>query len=253
MVKHLVNTKGMSLLQVTMAMGLMSLMAYGTMSMFENGRKNEANLRHLFEARELYGELGDVVKSPNCGLPDLAVPIAISSTTWTTLATVNLPSGIFGRTVQLKQGDKYGAFTVGQVAFAPILDLKDNTLKYLSLDGANASDFAAATMIRGALLLQLNSPETPKAPLRLPVNLTLSADKSSIVSCKTAADNDTLQLACSSFGGDWIEADSRCQLPCPPGLEKKDDICIVKDADDAKSETYCNANEQCNVNSKFIL
>lgn len=254
MKKHLVtNTNGFSLIQVLVAIGLLGILTAGLMSVMANSYKHETNLGTLLEARELSGELGELVKSPNCGIVDLETPMALPAGVLPDGKTIALAKGVSGRFLEFKSGDSYGRFRVSNLSIAPYYDRKDRSEKYIALDGASSTDFDHSKLVKASLRLDVFAKDTPKAPIRTPIVLSIDNATKTIIGCSVSMENTDLASVCASFGGVWDDAESRCQLPCPAGLAEENGVCVAKAPDAENEEMFCNVNEKCPVASKYIL
>lgn len=249
---HLIKlgNQGFSIIQVLVGLGLMGILAMGFASIMANSAKHEANLGVLLEGRELSGEFSELAKSANCGVLALNSPLSFSSSLWTDAASINLTEGVSGRFLELKEGDKYGKFMIKGVSLSPYYDRKNRTEKYIAIDGANAADFAGASIVKASLKLNIATQNNEKSPIRTPVYLYLNPTKTQIIGCQASLEDSDLIGVCMTMGGSWLETESKCQLPCPPGLEDRDGVCTVNNGG---TDTYCNVNERCGVADKYII
>lgn len=246
------NDRGVGLVQVLVGVALMSLIAFGMMTMISNSYKHQTNLGVLLEGRELAAELSELAKSPNCGIPQLDSPWPVDSSVWGGKEDLVLDQGIRGRFLDLKEGDKYSRFNIKKVAVRPYYERKSNTSSYVAMDGASPTDYANATIIKASLALDVESQDVAKAPIRTPIYLYLNNTRTEIIGCAASLEDTDLVAVCASMGGSWVESDNKCQLPCPPGLEQKEDgVCAV--SVENGTDTYCKVNERCGVGSKYII
>lgn len=247
------NSSGFGLIQVLVALGILGILVSGLMTIMANSYKHETNLNTLLEARELSGELMELVKSTNCGMPDLETPFAAPASLWEKSDILPLSKGISGRFLELKAGDTYGKFKINQISISPYFDRKTRSEKYVAMEGSDPSDFANSSIIKASLRLDITATNTPKAPIRTPVYLYLDNTKSKIIGCMPNLENTDLAAVCGTLGGNWTEADNKCQLPCPPGLDEENGVCIAKSPDTENEDTFCNVDEKCGVAAKYIL
>lgn len=247
------NQNGFSLIQALLSLALLGIAVSGFMTLIANNYKHETNLNTLLEARELSGELVELTKSANCGIVDLETPIPITSDTWTDNKDIPLGKGISGRFLELKNGDSYGRFKIENISIAPYYDRKNRNQQYIAIEGANATDFGNSRIIKGSLRLDTTAQNNPKSAIRAATYLYLDNDRKNIIGCSAGLENTDLAAICSSFGGVWTETEARCQLPCPPGLDEQNGLCVAKSVDSDGEDVFCHVNEKCNVANKYIL
>nr|BFD63539.1 hypothetical protein BdHM001_22200 [Bdellovibrio sp. HM001] len=247
------NQSGFSLIQVLLSLAILGIAVSGFMTLMANNYKHETNLNTLLEARELSGELVELSKSANCGIADLENPIPVTSDTWVNNKLITLNKGISGRFLELKNGDSYGRFKIESISIAPYYDRKNRSDKYVALEGANATDFANSRIIKGSLRLDATAQNTPKSPIRAAAFFYLDSSRNNIIGCTASLENTDLAAICSSFGGAWTESEAKCQLPCPPGLDEQNGLCVAKSVDADGEDVFCHVNEKCNVANKYIL
>lgn len=244
---------GFSLIQVMVGLGIVSIIGYGMMTMITNSYKHQANLAVLLEGRELGSELTELTKSANCGIPQLQNPLAISEGLFKDSKPILLESGISGRFLTLKAGEKYSRFVINEVAITPYFDKSAQQDKYVAMNGTDADDFSGATIIKAALTLNVQASDSPKAPIRSPIYLYLDPDRKNIIGCESSLEDKDFVGICASFGGSWVEEESRCQLPCPPGLVAEEGICVAPNVETNGQDISCNVNERCKVSDKYII
>lgn len=247
------NHHGFSITQALVSLALLGLAVSGFMTLIANNYKHETNLNTLLEARELSGELVELTKSANCGIVDLEGPIPITADTWTDNKDIVLGKGISGRFLDLKAGDSYGRFKIENISISPYHDRKNRSQQYIAIEGANATDFGNSRIIKGSLRLDTSAQNNPRSSIRAAAYLYLDNSRTNIIGCTAGLENTDLAAICSSFGGVWTEAEARCQLPCPPGLDEENGLCVAKSVDTEGEDVFCHVNEKCNVASKYIL
>lgn len=253
MKKQIMTQSGFSLIQVMVGLGLISIIGYGMMTMITNSYKHQTNLAVLLEGRELAAELAELTKSANCGISQLQNPIAIPADLFKDNRAISLESGISGRFLTLKAGEKYSRFLVNEVAITPYFDKTAQTDKYVAMNGIDADDFSGATIVKAALTLNVQAQDSPKAPVRSPIYLYLDPDRKHIIGCESSLEDKDFVGICASFGGSWIEEESRCQLPCPPGMVAESGICVSPSEEVNTQDVSCNVNERCKVSDKYII
>ena len=236
---------GSGLTGVVVSIGLGSVMIVALLTAIASSFKQEAVLRGLLQGREFSGEMMELARSPNCGINGL--PINITDLSWQPATEYELGGGLTGRFLDIKKGTVYAQMTVDSITISPYRDRVANTLRYVALDGASATDFAGAKRVKGSIKVALTSPNAPKAPVYIPVALGIQTGR--IVSCEAEVESQNLMAVCEALGGDWSEIDSPpCKLKCPGGMTNKNGTCVSM-----SENIYCKVNEKCGVDSKYEI
>ncbi len=243
------NHQGFGLVQVLVAVGMLSVLTLMLASVISNSYKHEAQMAVLLEGRELSGEFIELSHSPNCGIVDLKNPISVTDPTWNVQSLYSLPGGLSGRFLNLKSGSKYGKLQITEISLAPYLDKTTRASRYIAMDGSDPTDYANTQVIKASIKIDLSSNNGVKAPVQVPVYLYLDPTKSQILSCDTVDGKDNLADMCQAMGGVWSTTDSTCSLPCPAGMNMVAGVCTTLD----NNGTYCKVNEKCGVNAKYTL
>lgn len=253
MKKFLFSQAGVSLIEVIMGVGIMSVVGYGMMSMLSNTHKHQALINIKEEGRELVTELLEVSKGINCGIKDFeAGPIKLKASQIENNEFISLPLGVHGKGVSFTPNTSYGQYKIEDVTISPFVNKGTGKASFIAIDTAEADDLANAGLVKGSLSLVVSSRGSPQLPIRVPIYARINTTDNEITSCNYGWDELDLMSICTSFGGSWVDEELFCRLPCPPGLEEENDICVAP-GDNTRELIECEIGDQCGVSSKYLI
>ena len=257
---RLIRSKsGFGLVQVLVALALLSILIMVMLDLIQTSLKQEMNLQRMLQWREFKEEAADIMSSPNCGLVDLGTaaapkpPFIVAPLAWNSTTTYDLPGGIEGRYGSYKKNFRYEKLYVGDIKIVPYQTQLTDNPQYFTADGATNRDFPGALVIAASLRIDLYSGEELKSyqmktPILIPIFLTLNGPGGNqIVSCSSNSSKD-MKPICDAFDGSWDPVAKHCDTPlCPPGMQEKGEICVIAEGDD----TYCKVDEPCGVEEPY--
>lgn len=258
---RLIRSKsGFGLVQVLVALALLSILIMVMLDLIQTSLKQEMNLQRMLQWREFKEEAADIMSTANCGLVELgttAAPktIAVTDLAWNSTTTYDLPGGIVGRYGSYQKNFRYEKLYVGDIKIVPYqTQITDNPQYYTADPGTTNKNFPGSQIIAASLRIDLYSGKElesyqMKTPILIPIFLTLDkVGGDQIVSCSSGSSKDMGPI-CTAFGGIWDDLTKHCKTPCPPGMQEKDQICVIAEGDD----TYCKVNEHCDADWPYKL
>lgn len=250
--KMLSNQKGLGLLEVIIAAGLLSVVAYGIMQMTSLGFKSSADLDSRQEMRDLRDEFYLAIKSSGCGLvadgqtfQDADIGLDVTSA-----SKINL-SHLYSRYGQeFIAGQKYGTVaikTTEPFIFAPPSKNSPFT-EHLPVSAKTAGGYySVGDGYLGEITINLSKSASAGQgvmPMRFLTLVEVDADKK-ISSCKSLAELSDAKEACNSMrSGDnklefeWSDADAKC---------------LVTTLSESPSDGVMSFNEQGNASDDYVL
>lgn len=244
--KYIDNKNGFSLVEVMVAIAIMSIISYMISAMLVNSAKSEATTKARIEAQELAKEVNEIMKETGCGLPDVTKPtgIKVTDTNWVATKTYDLPLGLSSLYLNLKDGDRYGNIKINSIKLTGYRNKKDKIIQYFALP----APFSSTTMVKAAVAVEIEAPATSLATIYIPVTLDINVATQVINGCSKELEDDKTADMCKSFSGTYNELTQKCDLPCPDGqVENDDNECIQPPG----NGYMCKYNDPCNVSPRF--
>lgn len=110
--KIILQQNGMSIVAAMVGLVIMSITMMSLLAILDYAGQSEKRYQTLGMKREFQGELSQIIRSANCGIKDLANPIQIRDPAWSATTVYDLPLGLEGPALAVKNALKYGGLEV---------------------------------------------------------------------------------------------------------------------------------------------
>lgn len=227
------HNKGFTLIEILIATALMSGLAMGMMTIYQNSFKQESKLFVKQESRALFDELAlTFINGPTCGVFDIT---KVGSLDPKSLAEIEIKDGLVGsqgKLINQKSSYKYGRLLLSAnapIAFGPLnnldhmADLNGTVSELLAKEVGSYIQISASDNYTAELRVKMKKPVSADSKqgdmiLRFPVVLTIdSANGNKITNCRSIPEIKHAQEACNAIAsvsatGTWDPDTFQCEL-----------------------------------------
>lgn len=249
---------GFSLVEVLIVAGIMGIMLVGLLAMVANSFQAENRLALNTSSRDFANEVREVVaRSQKCGIVSLTPSLAVSDASWAASTYYDISStGLASPYFNLRGGDVFdGKVKVLKIEIGPNYDKVTTASNYVAIGSTGPSDFANALTVRGSLRISIEGTGggtmNYKAPIIIPIQLSLSSDRSQMIDCITAENAADIEALCMQMNGDWDQISLKCEVPCPPGTVDQEGECVS--LTEEQTVRHCKPTENCGVPPEYIF